>query len=73
MRTVNIHATEQELQVVAKYLYAAGCESRAMEDAIGYLSLRGLNYPVVDIYLRGPLDGEFTAVPQAPMARGRRT
>ena len=62
MRTVNIHATQVELETVAKYLYAAGCESRAMEDAIGYLSLWGLNYPVVDIYLQGPLDGEFTAV-----------
>lgn len=61
MRTINLHFTQEQLEAIANYLYVKGCEKHSLDNAIGYLSLWGLNYPVVDIYLRGPLDGEFMA------------
>ena len=59
MRIINYHFDQAELEVAAQYLYSKSCQSNAMELAIGYLSLWGMNYPVVDIYLQD--DGDFTA------------
>lgn len=61
MRTVNLHFTYAELEASADYLNKHGAVNNALEEVIGHLSLWNLNYPVVDIYLRGPKDGEFTA------------
>ena len=62
MRQVKIHLTQEEFEDLSKGLYARGCNANALEEAIGYLTLWGLNYPVVDIYLRDAKDGELMAV-----------
>lgn len=62
MRIVNIHLTQEEFENLSKGLYARGCVSNALEEAIGYFTLWGLNFPFVDIYLRDPKDQELMAV-----------
>ena len=62
MRTVNIHLTQEEFEKLAQDLYKKGCKANALEEAIGYFTLWGLNFPFVDIYLRDPKDQELMAV-----------
>ena len=60
MRQVNLNFNQDELEAVAKELYLLGCEAKALEIVIGYLSTWGLSYPFVDIYINVK-DTEFTA------------
>lgn len=62
MRQVKIHLTQEEFENLSKGLYARGCNANALEEAIGYLTLWGLNFPFVDVYLRDAKDGELMAV-----------
>ena len=60
MRQVNLNFKQEDLEALAKILYALGCEDNALEKAIGYLSTWGYAYSFVDIYINVK-DTEFTA------------
>lgn len=61
MRTININFDQEEFEILAKVIYALGCEQHSIEKMIGYLSTWGFSYPFVDIYLTNPKEAELTA------------
>lgn len=64
MRTSNYQFDQDDLDSVAISLSSKGVDKpmQMMQAAFGYLTTWGMNYPIVDIYLRSKADGEFMAV-----------
>ena len=66
MRVVNFQFEQEEFTKLAQNLYVLGSRDKALEEAIGYLSIWGLNYSIVHIYIRDIKDGELLAVYTTP-------